>query len=78
MIGDAHPTDFLCQLNPTEDLMSSLFLVVTHVGNISEQFDSIVASLSMFKTHISSLHQQVRVLDKIVKKKNNTIIYAYT
>ena len=45
----------------------------THVGNISEQFDSIVTNLSMFKTHISLLQQQVRVLDKIVKKQMNLL-----
>ena len=45
----------------------------TPVGNISEQFDSIVTNLSMFKTHISLLQQQVRVLDKIVKKQMNLL-----
>jgi chromatin remodeling complex protein RSC6 len=37
--------------------------------DISDQFDSIVNSLTIFKTQISLLQQQVRMLDKTVKKQ---------
>jgi chromatin remodeling complex protein RSC6 len=45
----------------------------TQMGNISVQFDEIVTNLATFKTHITLLQQQVRVLDKIVKKQMNTL-----
>ena len=56
-----------------QSLNNTVITQETHVGNISEQFDSIVTNLSMFKTHISLLQQQVRVLDKIVKKQMNVL-----
>jgi len=37
--------------------------------DISDQFESIVNNLTIFKTHISLLQQQVRILDKTVKKQ---------
>lgn len=37
--------------------------------DISEQFECIVNSLTAFKTQISLLNQQVRILDKTVKKQ---------
>jgi hypothetical protein len=40
-----------------------------HIDNISDQFENIVTNLTMFKTHISLLQQQVRILDKTVKKQ---------
>jgi len=56
-----------------QTLNNTIITQETHVGNISEQFDSIVTNLSMFKTHISLLQQQVRGLDKIVKKQMNLL-----
>ena len=44
-----------------------------HGDNISDQFESIVTNLAMFKTHISLLQQQVRILDKTVKKQMNIL-----
>ena len=47
-----------------------------HSDNISEQFESIVTNLAMFKTHISLLQQQVRILDKTVKKQMKATTHA--
>jgi len=43
------------------------------IGDISYQFECIVNTLSTFKTQISLLHQQVRCLDKTVKKQMKTL-----
>jgi chromatin remodeling complex protein RSC6 len=40
-----------------------------NLDNISDQFECIVNSLTTFKTQISLLNQQVRILDKTVKKQ---------
>ena len=56
-----------------QTLNNTVITQETQIGNISDQFDSIVTNLSMFKTHISLLQQQVRALDKIVKKQINLI-----
>ena len=56
-----------------QTLNNTVITQETQIGNISDQFDSIVTNLSMFKTHISLLQQQVRALDKIVKKKMNLL-----
>ena len=56
-----------------QTLNNTVITQETQIGNISDQFDSIVTNLSMFKTHISLLQQQVRALDKIVKKQMNLL-----
>ena len=56
-----------------QTLNNTVITQETQIGNISDQFDSIVTNLSMFKTHISLLQQQVRGLDKIVKKQMNLL-----
>ena len=38
-------------------------------NNISEQFEGIINSLGLFKSQINSLQQQLRVLEKTVKKQ---------
>ena len=48
-----------------QTLNNTVITQETQIGNISDQFDSIVTNLSMFKTHISLLQQQVRALDKL-------------
>ena len=56
-----------------QTLNNTVITQETQIWNISDQFDSIVTNLSMFKTHISLLQQQVRALDKIVKKQMNLL-----
>lgn len=42
-------------------------------NNICEQFEGIIDSFSLFKSQINSLQQQLRVLEKTVKKQMKTL-----
>ena len=42
-------------------------------NDISEQFDGIIDSLHLFKSQINGLQQQIRVLEKNIKKQMKTL-----
>ena len=43
------------------------------INNISEQFEGIIDNFTIFKGHINSLQQQLKLLEKNVKKQMKTL-----